>query len=269
MADNFSCNGSRIVNLRDLGGYRGRGGLRVKRGLLFRSGDLDLPTGVLDEELAPLGVSLVFDLRSKEEARARPYALPGGIRYRHRPVFSSLAECTGGRHLGFWEREKLFRVLSGLSLSHEELRPLGRLMLGVYEAMGEDPAVFGGIMKEIVEHAGEPLLFHCMAGKDRTGVLATMILLALGVSQEDAKEHYLLSNDCRREVVEREMKLVAAIVKDPAVVGVIGEMMTAREEYIELVLDRVSSYPAFEDYARARMGLASADLEALGRIYLE
>ena len=83
------------------------------------------------------------------------------------------------------------------------------------------------------------------------------------------REHYLLSNDCRREVVERVMKLVAAIVKDPAVVGVIGEMMTAREEYIELVLDRVSSYPAFEDYARARMGLASADLEALGRIYLE
>ena len=58
-------------------------------------------------------------------------------------------------------------------------------------------------------------------------------------------------------------------MKDPAVVGVIGEMMAAREEYIELVLDRVSSYPAFEDYARARMGLASADLEALGRIYLE
>ena len=69
------------------------------------------------------------------------------------------------------------------------------------------PELTGAMRRYFAELAAGkgPSLINCMAGKDRTGVLATMILLALGVSQEDAKEHYLLSNDCRREVVEREL----------------------------------------------------------------
>ncbi|NLM71133.1 MAG: tyrosine-protein phosphatase [Synergistaceae bacterium] len=250
--------GSRIVNLRELGGYKGRGGLTVRRGLLFRSGGLDLPPGVLAEELARLRLSLVFDLRSREEAELRPYTLPSGVRYRQKPVFSSL-----GKGLGFLNpRERR-------PLSKEELRSLDGFMHRTYEAMGENPVVFGGIINEIVENGGRPLLFHCAAGKDRTGVLASMILLALGVSTKDVIDHYMLSNEYRREAVERETREVDNAVADPVAAARIKEMLMAREEFMELVLEQVRLYPSFDDYARERMGLSAADLEGMRRIYLE
>lgn len=253
--------GSRIVNLRDLGGYVGRDGLKVRMGLLFRSGDLNLPVEVLARDLVPLGVSLVFDLRSTDEIEARPYVLPSGIRYMHRPILASLANGMEGLNPGAFD--------GTLSLSPEEQRALAGFMRMAYDAMGENPDVFGGIIKEIVVNAGRPLLFHCAAGKDRTGILATMILLALGVSLEDIKEHYLLSNEYRREVVEEESRAIADTVGDPVLAGIIRDMMLAREEYLRVTLNHVGSYPSFDDYAREKMGLTHAELEGLRRLYLE
>ena len=253
--------GSRIVNLRDLGGYVGRDGQRVRMGLLFRSGDLNLSVEVLARVLVPLGVSLVFDLRSTDEVEARPYVLPEGVRYSHRPILASLANGMEGLNPGSFD--------GTLSLSPEEQRTLAAFMHRAYDAMGENPEVFGSIIKEIVVNAGRPLLFHCAAGKDRTGILATMILLALGVSLEDIKEHYLLSNEYRREVVEEESRAIADTVGDPVLAGIIRDMMLAREEYLRVTLNHVGSYPSFDDYARGKMGLTRAELEELRRLYLE
>ena len=79
-----------ILNLRELGGYRGRDGLRVKEGLLYRSGNLNLPDDRVAGELNRLDISLVFDLRSQDELDNDPYVLPGSVLYRHRPVLKSL-----------------------------------------------------------------------------------------------------------------------------------------------------------------------------------
>ncbi len=259
---------SKISNLRDLGGYRTRDGLKVRSNLLYRSGDLNFPTDVLAQNLNPLNISLVFDLRSSDEARNNAYTLPESIQYKHRPVLDSFEN---NPRIASFDLSDLEVMRQGGSrpFSPEELRFLGGFMKKVYREMGESAEVFGDIMKEMAENGETPVLFHCSAGKDRTGVLATMILLTLGVSMEDAMEHYLLSNTYRKEEMEKEVRKISALIDDPVIINQISGMLLVKEEYLETTLKTVRAYPVFEDYARARLGLGPADMEAFRALYLE
>ena len=124
-------------------------------------------------------------------------------------------------------------------------------------------------MKEIVENGRNPVLFHCSAGKDRTGVLASLILLALGVSMEDAMEDYLLSNAYRKEEIDKEMGKIAALIDDPMILDQIRGMLLVKAEYMEAALQPVKTYPGFGDYARDRLGLSPEDMQRLRALYLE
>ncbi len=259
---------SKISNLRELGGYRTKDGLRVKSNLLYRSGDLNFPTGLLAQSLEPLNISLVFDLRSSDEATNNAYTLPESIQYRHRPVLASFEKNGQFTSVELPDLEEMRK--GGRQLfSQEEIRFLGGFMTKVYQEMGERAEVFGDIMKEMAENGGSPVLFHCTAGKDRTGVLATLILLALGVSMEDAMEHYLLSNIYRKEEIDEEMQKIASLIDDPVLLNQIGDMLLVKEEYLETTLKAVSAHPVFEDYAVSRLGLDQEDLETLRALYLE
>lgn len=260
---------NRIANLRDLGGYIGRDGLTVKKNLIYRSGNLNFTTEVLAEELSPLSISMVFDLRSSAEVGINPYALPENISYRHRPILPSLEDDIKASTLAFPGNEDMINNSRSRSFLLQKLFSSGDFMSNIYGKMGESPETFGDIIKEIIENGGSPVLFHCSAGKDRTGILAAMILLALGVSLKDTKENYLLSNEYRKEEIEKEMHKISAGIDDPEFVSKIRDMLMVKEEYIEATLKIVNSYPTFEDYAQNKLGLTSGDLEALRQLYLE
>ncbi|NLB28195.1 MAG: tyrosine-protein phosphatase [Clostridiaceae bacterium] len=259
---------SKISNLRELGGYRTKDGLRVKSNLLYRSGDLNFPTDLLAQSLEPLNISLVFDLRSSDEATSNAYSLPESIQYRHRPVLASFEKNSQYTNFELPDLEAM-RKGGRQPFSQDEIRFLGGFMTKVYQEMGERAEVFGDIMKEMAENGGTPVLFHCSAGKDRTGVLATLILLALGVSMEDAMEHYLLSNTYRKEEINEEMQKIASLIDDPVLLNQIGDMLLVKEEYLDTTLKAVRAYPVFEDYAGSRLGLEREDLETLRVLYLE
>ena len=246
----------RIINLRELGGYIGRNGLTVKKGVLFRSGNLDFPTEVLDVVLSPLDISVVFDLRSNNEIEANPYTLPDNILYKHRPILASLEENAKALNVEFASTEDRFRFI-------------GDFMINIYREMGNNSKVFGDIIKEMILCGVRPVLFHCSAGKDRTGVLAAMILLALGVSTKDVIENYMLSNMYRKEEIELELQRMTAGIDNPEVVNKIKNMLLVKEEYIDATLKFVNFFSTFEDYAQSKLGLALEDLELLRQLYLE
>ena len=256
-----------ILNLRELGGYRGRDGLRVKEGLLYRSGNLNLPGGRLAGELNRMAISLVFDLRSQDELDNEPYVLPGSVLYRHRPVLKSLEE-----DMRAINQELYFNNPAGSieqkNLSAETLEILLAFMPKIYQTMGQEAAIFGDIIREILEEKEAPLLFHCSAGKDRTGILAALILLALGVSESDIRDHYMLSNDYRQEAIIQEREAMQARVKDPRLLEKIEPMLVVKEEYLDATLQTVRDYPSFETYAQERMGLGPQHLQALRDRYL-
>lgn len=257
-----------ILNLRDLGGYRAGDGRKVRQNLLYRSGNLNLPLAVLAEALNPLNIAMVFDLRTESEVRKHPYTLPPAIGYGHRPIFASLDDGEGGPQLDYPEDDQALQALNGLDLPDLSGK-LDSFMTKLYLDMGENPVIFGEIIKEILGQGGKPVLFHCVAGKDRTGILATMILLALGVSREDVRENYLLSNHYRQEEIDRETERIQANIDNPDLVDLITGMLLAKEEYLEATLGFIDACANFDDYAHARLGLGQGDLEALRELYLE
>jgi protein-tyrosine phosphatase len=165
-----------INNFRDLGGYRNKKGSILKWGQLFRSGHLGTPKPFDHDLLQNLGIKTIIDLRSPQECWKMPDTSFPGVTNLHIPLFRS--DPFMYRHIIF-QRHKL-----------------GQRLEDIYTTWVIDGSAkeLGHIFKIISNPDNLPLLFHCTAGKDRTGITAALLLLALGVSETTAIADYTLSN---------------------------------------------------------------------------
>ena len=165
------------VNFRDAGGYRTAGGRMVRWGQIYRAGSL---ADLSDEDVAYLGrldLSLSCDLRSIEEVDSHPDRLPPQTTALHRPVVA--------------EVNRLRRIVTLLRLRHR----VQELLQNVYTVMiDQNGPNFAGIVRLAADPANLPLVIHCTAGKDRTGLAVALLLLALGVPEETVIADYTLSN---------------------------------------------------------------------------
>lgn len=167
-------------NFRDLGGYACAGGGQVRFGRLFRSGGLGHFADSARPQLGALGVRTIWDLRRASERRHAPTRWPDdSVRLHHvdDPVDTS------SHAWDFWPQ--------GQTAGAPELRGA---MIALYGSM---PRWLNSRLRGLFAalSGGEvPLVFHCSAGKDRTGVAAALVLSALGVERETIYEDYLLTN---------------------------------------------------------------------------
>ena len=175
------------VNFRDLGGYRTRDGRSVRWRRLFRSDALQDMTG-RDAGFAVdgLNLGLVVDLRNTDEAtRDGTGPLPSmGVEYRHFPLLEErgFPPFTGGD------------VVERLSDAYQWLlHNSGPRVASAVTAIGSTD--------------GGSTVFHCSAGKDRTGLLAALILEVLGVDSDTISEDYVLTN----QVVEGILRRIQAM----------------------------------------------------------
>jgi protein-tyrosine phosphatase len=148
-----------LLNARDLGGVPAAGGARLAYGALFRGPQLTLSEAGCDE-FSALGVRTIVDLRTEPERAASPDA--------HCAV------------------QRANTVLAPLPVP-ADLSPQSYLAdLDTSDSIAKAFAVLG-------DEAAYPIYFHCIYGRDRTGVLAAVTLLVLGVAREDVMREYLLS----------------------------------------------------------------------------
>ena len=125
-----------------------------------------------------------------------------------------------------------------------------------------------------IERGNVPLLFHCTAGKDRTGVAAMLILKALGASDDVAMEDYLRTNECRRKTrAALALKFQEALgdgeftEEQERIIGMFGGV---EEKGLRLAMDAIRErYPSFEAYFEAEYGLDEEKLARLRGQYLE
>jgi protein-tyrosine phosphatase len=164
------------LNFRDLGGYTGEGGRKIRRGRVFRSDDLSKLSAAGIARLGKLGVSVAIDLRSAGELERAPNPLEGhpGFAYHHVPLLDGVNSAPGGPP-----------PVQGLPEMYKSL---------LSKAGGQIGRVF-----RILAEAGERgAVFHCTAGKDRTGLTAALLLKLCGVSDGDVIADYALSYDLMR-----------------------------------------------------------------------
>ncbi len=214
-------------NLRDYGGYPARGGTRLKRGVLLRSGQLDecgLPEAGLLERL---GVSAIVDLRG-----------PGEVPENTSPAYEG------------WTGTKLFATSEDHLVPHA-MRELAevtttegvvRHMASVYRKLPFSERFRESIRNYVaaldsVGSDGSASLVHCFAGKDRTGIAVALFHLLAGVHRDDVFADYLMTNAMGEDRIALGLPHLLRRANGRAPEWLLREVMAARAEYLEAALD--------------------------------
>jgi len=229
-----------VFNFRDIGGYAGLDGRPVRWRRVFRS---DSPHRLPATRFPELGVRTVIDLRRPYEvARDGRVAEFPGLAYRH-----------------IHPEHPEWRVSD-----YDETAGLERFIADRYRELAEVGMVgIGTALKVIADPSAGPVVVHCVAGKDRTGVVCALTLSLLGVSDDDVAEDYALSTVAS----ERYTAWVRTTL--PAVAAVPAPFLSSPAAAMRLFLDELRErHGSVEDYA-ARAGVTAEELAALRRHLLE
>jgi protein-tyrosine phosphatase len=226
-------------NLRDLGGWTTADGRRVRAGRVFRSAALVRLTAADQAAIAALGLRTVCDLRGMAERAAAPVALTGAA------IVALPIEPTVG-----------ITLRQILGVRQASAADALALMRGAYVAYARDcTAQYRRLFSLVQEQGRLPLMFHCSAGKDRTGFAAAALLAALGVGWEQVLEDYLATTRHWRRDTLPDRGLPPAIAA--VLLGVEASLLEAafaamRETAgsVEAYLDRALGV---DEAARARL----------------
>ncbi len=255
------------VNARDLGGYRTAEGLVLRAGVALRSDGL---TRLTDEDLgrlAGLGLRRIVDLRSRDEVReAGADRTADGMTLHHLPVFAVDFDIHATLRSALAEPDPAGqRALLGDGRA-------GTMMTGLYRWFVTDSIAreqFGRVLRLLAEPGASPLLFHCSAGKDRTGWTAAVLLTALGVDRETVFTDYLLTN-------ERSAAVVGTVLESLRVRGLMSEpelllpVFRAERHYLEAAFEEVGAgWPDFDAFWVDGLGLDGGVLAGLRANLLE
>ena len=233
------------TNFRDLGGYAGHGGRQVKWRRIFRSDHLAALTPQDQQLLAALGVARAVDFRGEAESSALAYQLPG-VAYHPLTIEPTVVQ----------RAQALLRT--GQPLTAQDA--VG-LMQDTYRGfVGDNAPRFAALFRLLLENEA-PLVFHCTAGKDRTGFAAALILLALGVPRSVVMQDYLLTNALYRP---------PAGLAGPAPNEVLQVLWRVQEDFLDAALHLVDTgYGGITPYLEDVLGVDSAARKELAQRYLQ
>lgn len=232
------------ANFRDLGGYATPQGSVLRAHRLFRSDHLGALTSEDAAQMKALNVGRVFDLRGATERETAICVLEGVKVHSlaiEPTIVQVLAELTDAGHT----------LTQADVVAHMQDTYRGFVRHNTHR--------FASLFSHLLE-SNDPLVFHCTAGKDRTGFAAALILLALGVSREDVMRDYLLTNE--RLKPKNEWRGLS-----PEVASVLYHV---QPEFLDAAFEAVAKdYRDVEGYFREGLGLREPERVRLRELYLE
>lgn len=244
------------INFRDIGGLKTTDGRYVKWGKIFRSAELKDLSDEDKQSFKDLHIKTIVDLRSDKEIEEAPDDYPenAGIHWIHNP-------------LGVGNPAKMDSLFDIIRKADPESNVGADFMV---DANRNFPTYGQECVKttfDILLNNETPMVFHCTAGKDRTGYTSALILSALGVDRETITQEYLASNYYRFGENESSLKKAAQFYGIDH--RVLRPMMDVRKEYIQAAFDVIDNqYGGVENYLKTEIGLTDNDLQALRNQYL-
>lgn len=223
------------TNLRELGGYHTPHGT-IRRGSLFRGGRMD----ELDDDgmavYRALGLTTIIDLRRPDEVESMPTPVFGTERVVH------LSVSTGSNAFA-----EAAAMADDPARAPEVLATAGAYF---HSLVTERLHLWRPVVDTILDAEGEPLLFHCTAGKDRTGFLAAMLLKFLDVDDETVLDDFVMTTAVRapfteQRLAERRTEIATALGIDPADVAPVSmdawrQLMSSPPEFLQTSMDVVA-----------------------------
>ena len=199
-----------INNLRDLGNKKTKANNVIKNNLFIRcAAPINLSTAA-QKKLISNGQTLIIDFRGVNEAEKNPTSLPRELLKNrvHLPV-----------------EPKVTELLKELDKKNTQKTDLNEIFQQAYRKYTvENLDTFKEFFKILFTNPGIKIIFHCTAGKDRTGFAAALILLLFGVSRSSIFEDYMLSNE--------HYKPTANVTKEVNQIGV-KELLKVDESWLD------------------------------------
>lgn len=238
------------TNFRDLGGYKTKSGQHVKWGKVYRSADLSKLTELDLLEFQKRNIQTVVDFRGPMEIKQAPNKLPSGVKTVHLPAGSQQVNPT-----------VIYRQLKTKAATDSMMRAF----YGVVDSLTfRYKPFFASLLAKPTEDA---LVFHCTAGKDRTGMGAALFLIALGVSKEQVMADYLASNYYRKDENTRMIPRLKTMGFSEEMVE---DLMGVKESYLETTFNVLTEkYGSVDKYLKIGLGLGSQELATLKQLYVE
>jgi protein-tyrosine phosphatase len=246
-------------NFRDAGGYRTTDGKWVRMGLLYRSDQLDRLSPADLDTLHADRIHLVCDLRTDIERTQGMDRLPPGAE-------ALIADVAGPSS----SSSDLVKALSDPAMA-ERLLAGGKgaqFMIDANRQFVSSPSAllaYGDVFERLANPAMLPAVFHCTAGKDRSGWAQAVFLSIMGVPRETIMADYLLSNSYLEAKNQRMLAMTRGHI-DPAW---LEPLLGVRSEYLDAAFDEVDKrYGSMDAYLHRGLGLSDATLQALRREFL-
>jgi protein-tyrosine phosphatase len=236
-------------NFRDLGGYPSRFGGMTRWGVLYRAAGLSEMTTADLDEFAELGITTVFDLRRDDEREVAPDPVPTVHVCLMSRVLSNAPMPERGSLVDHDDGTQFMRQLYSGLLAH---------------AGGE----MGRLIRQVADGDALPAVFHCTAGKDRTGVVAALILLAVGVDRESVLDDFELTN--RYVTRETHAAMYERMIEHGMTPEAAAGMFAAARESMAAALDELDEvYGGVESYLTTHAGLSGRHLARLRELLLD
>jgi len=253
-------------NFRDIGGYKTSDGRTVKKGVVYRSGELPRLTDEDVQKLDELGIKTVINFLTSSEIESRGRdRLPADVNEIPMPMetgnMGELAEAISyARATGDFTE-----VPPELNAEiHRILTDKGR-------------EYYADLLRELAKPGSKPLVFHCSHGVHRTGTASAILLSSLGVPWETVREDYMLSNSYRAEEIEYRLgqlreKAAETFLVEPEEVDMtnIEAFYVLQPFYIDASLEEaVKQYGSMDNYIREGLGIDEVTIQALRNQLLE
>ncbi len=238
------------INFRDLGGYQTADGKQVRWGKIYRSADVSKLTDADLQVLSQLNIKMVCDLRGEKEVEAAPdKVIPGSERI----LLSAGSENVGGAG-------SYMKYMTSPQRADSMIRSF-------YTRTDHLKAKYKPMFDQLLSlETDKALMFHCTAGKDRTGVGAALILYALGVNEETIIKDYELTNEYRKELNEQTVKMMTSrgLPESSA-----KSMMAADPTYLKAAFQSIATqFGSMDKFLENQMELTPKKREELKKKFL-
>ncbi|MFL9481145.1 tyrosine-protein phosphatase [Chitinophagaceae bacterium LWZ2-11] len=234
------------INFRDLGGYKTTDGKQVRWDKVFRSAEISHLSDQDLQLLAEKHINAVVDFRGDDEVSKAKDRLPANTDYIQLPAGS---EQTGN----------MMQAMQGLTSGDS-------LMIAFYSRTDHLSAKYKPFFQKLLQLPDtSALMFHCTAGKDRTGIGAAFFLYALGVPEATIMNDYLASNVYRKDVNE---KMVGMMVQMKINEQTAKDMASVKSAYLQATFNAINNqYGSMDNFLQKELGIGNNEKKILRAKY--
>lgn len=245
-------------NFRDLGGYTTSDGKTLRWGMLYRSDKLSDLSEKDEQYLEQLDIRRIVDFRSDLERSKEPnrIAPDSSIAIVNKPIAIDAAAVD--------------QIKDRIVASDATADEMGQLLITANRQMVEDfTPVYREYLQELLNADNYPTVFHCTAGKDRTGLAAALVLSAVGVPHETVMQDYLATNIYTAEYIDKMVMLIKAGSLFRANSEAVRALFAVDERYLEEAFSAIDEhYGSLDNYLTTGLGLGAAERARLRALLL-